>query len=66
MKQTLSLISDYSLDHAVHGLNNVLQDLREELGEERFKNDLFCKLLEVSSAIDWEYLRRQKKSEERK
>ncbi len=63
MKQTLSLISDYSLDHAVHGLNSVLQDLREELGDKRFENELFCKLFEVASVIDSEYITRQKKAE---
>jgi len=61
MKQTLSLISDYSLDHAVHGINNVLQDLREELGDKRFGNDLYAKLLEVSTALDMEYMSRQRK-----
>ena len=63
MKQTLSLISDYSLDDAVHALNSVLQDLRDELGDKRFENELFCKLLDVAGELYSESITRQQRAE---
>ena len=59
MKQTLNHILDSSLDRATSGLNEVLSDLKEGLGEERFKNEYYIALLIVSSLLDGEYFRRQ-------
>lgn len=63
MKQTLNHILDSSLDKATSGLNEVLSDLIEGLGEERFKNEYFIAILKVSSLLDGEYFRREKEKE---
>lgn len=64
MKQTLNHILDSSLDRATSGLNEVLSDLKEALGEERFKNEYYIAILKVSSLLDGEYFRREKTKED--
>lgn len=64
MKQTLNHILDCSLDRATSGLNEVLSDLKEGLGEERFKNEYYFAILKVSNLLDSEYLRREKAKED--
>lgn len=64
MKQTLNHILDSSLDRATSGLNEVLSDLKEGLGEERFKNEYYIAILKVSSLLDSEYFRREKTKED--
>lgn len=64
MKQTLNHIQDSSLDKAISGLNEVLSDLIEGLGEERFKNEYYIAILKVSSLLDGEYFRREKEKED--
>lgn len=64
MKQTLNHILDSSLDRATSGLNEVLFDLKEVLGEERFKNEYYIAILKVSSLLDSEYFRREKAKED--
>ena len=59
-KQTLNHILDSSLDRATSGLNEVLSDLKEGLGEERFKNEYYIAILKVSSLLDSEYFRRER------
>lgn len=66
MKKTLALIQDSSLEKAMVGINEVLADLKEALGEERFKNSLYTELLRLSTPIDWEYFDRQNKKEDSK
>lgn len=63
MKQTLNHILDSSLDRATSGLNEVLSDLKEGLGEERFMNEYYIAILKVSSMLDGEYFRREKEKE---
>lgn len=60
MKQTLNHILDSSLDKATSGLNEVLSDLKEGLGEERFKNEYYIAILKLSSLLESEYFRREK------
>lgn len=60
MKEPLSHILDSSLDKATSGLNEVLSDLIQGLGEERFKNEYYIAILKVSSLLDGEYFRREK------
>ena len=60
MKQTLNHILDSSLNKATSGLNEVLSDLKEGLGEERFKNEYYIAILKVSSFLDVEYFRRER------
>lgn len=64
MKETLELIQDSSLQKAMEGINAVLSDLKESLGEDRFKNSLYIELLRLSTPIDWEYFDRQNKKED--
>lgn len=60
MKQTLTHILDSSLDKATSGLNEVLTDLKEGLGEDRFKNEYYIAILKLSSLLESEYFRREK------
>ena len=64
MKHTLNHILDSSLDRATSGLDEVLSDLKEGLGEERFKNEYYIAILKVSDLLDSEYLRREKAKED--
>lgn len=64
MKQTLNHILDSSLDKATSGLNEVLSDLKDGLGEERFNNEYYIAILKVSSLLDGEYFRREKEKED--
>lgn len=64
MKQTLNHILDSSLYRATSGLNEVLSDLKEGLGEERFNNEYYIAILKVSSLLDGEYFRREKTKED--
>lgn len=48
----------------MEGINEVLSDLKEALGEDRFKNSLYIELLRLSTPIDWEYFDRQHKKED--
>ena len=61
MKHTLNHIQDSSLNKAIVGLDEVLSDLKEGLGEKRFKNEYYIKLLNVFSLLNGEYFRRQRK-----
>lgn len=63
MKQTLNHILDSSLIKATSGLNEVLSDLKEGLGDERFNNEYYIALLKVSSLLDGEYFRREREKE---
>lgn len=60
MKQTFCHILDSSLYRATSGLNEVLTDLKEGLGEDRFKNEYYIAILKLSSLLESEYLRREK------
>ena len=64
MKETLSHIQTSSLHKADDGLNEVLDDLKEALGEERLNNSLYTELLRISTPLDWEYLDRAKRQED--
>lgn len=64
MKETLSLIQTSSLHKAVDGINEVLDDLKEALGEERLNNSFYVELLRISTPLDWEYLDRAKQGED--
>ena len=64
MKQTMNHILDSSLDRATSGLNEVLSDLKEGLGDERFKNEYYIAILKVASLLDGEYFRREKEKED--
>lgn len=59
MKQTLNHIQDSSLNKATSGLDEVLSDLKEGLGEKRFKNEYYIELLNVFSILNREYFRRE-------
>lgn len=63
MKQTLTHILDSSLFNATKGINEVLDDLKEGIGEERFRNELYITLLKVSNLLEGEYFRREREKE---
>ena len=56
MKETLALIQTSSLHKAADGINEVLDDLKEALGEDRLNNSLYVELLRISISLDLEYL----------
>ena len=60
MTTTISKLSDKALTSLFNGLCEASFDLREELGDDRFKNRLYIELLKLSSIVDTEYFRRQK------
>lgn len=64
MKETLSQVQTSSLRKASEGITEVLNDLKEALGEARFKNDFYIQLLKISTPIDWEYFEREKAGED--
>ena len=64
MKETLSHVQTSSLRKASEGITEVLKDLKEALGEARFKNDFYIQLLKISTPIDWEYFEREKARED--
>lgn len=61
MKKTFNHIQDSSLNKATSGLDEVLSDLKEVLGEKRFKNEYYIELLNVFSLLNREYFRRERK-----
>jgi hypothetical protein len=41
-------------------MNELLADLKEELGENRFQSEVYVTMLKVSSLIDSEFFRRER------
>lgn len=60
MTKELTLVSDNSIEKAFNGMNELLDDLKEELGENRFQSEVYVTMLKVSSLIDSEFFRRER------
>lgn len=60
MTKELTLVSANSIEKAFNGMNELLSDLKEELGENRFQSEVYVTMLKVSSLIDSEFFRRER------
>ena len=63
MSYNLNLLSTSALGDASNGINQVVDELREALGDERFKNEFYIQLLTLSNIFGSEWLRRQREAE---
>lgn len=63
MIETLKHVSTDSLQAANAGLNAVLNDLKEELGEKRFSNEFYMKLLNLENLIGGTWINRIRENE---
>lgn len=60
MTKELTIVSANSIEKAFNGMNELLADLKEELGENRFQSEVYVTMLKVSSLIDSEFFRRER------
>ena len=63
MRIDLNQVSTEALKAASHGLSEVSADLREALGDERFSNEFYVKLIALENIFGREWIRREKESE---
>lgn len=63
MITSLNLVSTSALGDANNGLGQVVDELKEALGDERFRSELYVQLLNISNLIGSEWLRRQREAE---
>lgn len=58
----LNQVSTEALNEASHGLHQVAEDLKEALGDERFRNEFYIKLIALENVFGSEWMRREKES----
>lgn len=63
MRIDLNQVTTEALKQASHGLSQVTDDLREALGDERFKNEFYVKLIVLENVFGSEWMRREKEAE---
>ena len=63
MRIDLNQVSTEALKAASHGLSEVSADLREALGDERFSNEFYVKLIALENIFGNEWMRREKEAE---
>lgn len=63
MRIDLNQVSTEALKAASHGLSEVSADLREALGDERFSNEFYVKLIALENVFGSEWIRREKEAE---
>lgn len=56
----LNQVSTEALNEASHGLHQVSEDLKEALGDERFRNEFYIKLIALENVFGSEWMRREK------
>lgn len=56
----LNQVSTEALNAASHGLHQVSEDLKEALGDERFRNEFYIKLIALENVFGSEWMRREK------
>lgn len=59
MTDVLQKISDDTINSVQKSLDSIYVELKEILGEDRHKNEIYTNLLWLSNLIDDEYLRRK-------
>lgn len=63
MRIDLNQVTTEALKQASHGLSQVTEDLREALGEDRFKDEFYVKLIALENVFGSEWMRREKEAE---
>lgn len=63
MRIDLNQLSTSALGNASNGINEVIDELKEVLGDERFRNEFYIQLLTLSNIFGSEWLRRQREAE---
>lgn len=63
MRIDLNQVTTEALKQASHGLSQVTEDLREALGEDRFKDEFYVKLIALENVFGSEWIRREKEAE---
>lgn len=63
MRIDLNQVSTEALKQASHGLSQVTTDLREALGDERFKDEFYVRLVHLESVFGTEWMRREREAE---
>lgn len=63
MRIDLNQVSTEALKQASHGLSLVSEDLREALGDDRFKDEFYVKLIALENIFGSEWMRREKEAE---
>lgn len=61
MRIDLNQVSTEALNEASHGLHQVAEDLKEALGDERFRDEFYIKLIALENVFGNEWMRREKK-----
>lgn len=56
----LNKVSTEALNEASHGLHMVAEDLKEALGDERFRDEFYVKLIALENVFSGEWMRREK------
>lgn len=60
MRIDLNQVSTEALNEASHGLHQVAEDLKEALGDERFRDEFYIKLIALENVFGSEWMRREK------
>lgn len=63
MRVDLNKVSTDSLQAASAGLNAVLDDLKYDLGDARFSNEFYIRLLNLESVFASTWMRREREAE---
>lgn len=60
MRIDLNNVSTEALNEASHGLHQVTNDLKEALGDERFRDEFYMKLIALENLLGSEWMRRER------
>lgn len=63
MRIDLNPVSTSALGEANFGISAVVDELKEALGDERFRNEFYIQLLTLSNVLGSEWIRRQREAE---
>ena len=64
MRIDLNQVSTEALNEASDGLHKVSEELKEALGDDRFRNEFYIKLIALENLIGREWMRREKAKED--
>lgn len=60
MRIDLNNVSSEALNEASHGLHQVTEELKEALGEERFRDEFYIQLISLENVLGSEWMRRER------
>ena len=64
MRIDLNQVSTEALNEASHGLHQVAEELKEALGDDRFRDEFYVKLIALENLFGSEWMRREKAKED--